>query len=234
MSGCTDFGHVIQNADLVRSTHFDTNALALSSVGFSVLQSRIESFSINRYKLAVERSRNQVHRIIELLKNPSLHATFLEGNAPPLSAMLAPALGESLTRWEELGSGFSGHGFDDRDKERFLPDPNPPSTEEISTQTYAEWFKERRASVVHNASERLSNIRARLFRWRLHMREVEKEEIIHPPAKSNTAPKQANSGTQPHHVPADEPSRDSNKKEESAEPEIRKSKSWVWQWTRHN
>lgn len=211
-------------------THFDTNALALSSVGFSVLQSRIESFSINRYKLAVERSRNQVHRIIDLMKNSQLYAALLDGTAPPLSAMLAPALGESLTRWEELGSGFSGHGFEDRNIERFLPDPNPPEQAAVAGQTYSQWFKERRASAVHNASERLSNMRARLFRWRLLMREVEKEEVIQPPV-SGTAPLSHGSERN-----AQSPTQDGDpqQQDESARrPEVRKFKSWVWQWTRH-
>lgn len=200
----------------------------MSSVGFSVLQSRIESFSINRYKLSVERSRNQIHRIIDLLRNPSLHATLLEGSPPPLSAMLAPALGESLTRWEELGSGFSGHGFDDRDKERFLPDPNPPPVTDAPVQTYGEWFKERRATVVHNASERLSNVRARLFRWRLHMREVEKEELVHPSPKASSTPTPAVDRS------ASAPEQSENTQQESSPtPEVRKSKNWVWQWTRH-
>lgn len=213
------------------STHFDTNALALSSVGFSVLQSRIESFSINRYKLAVERSRNQVHRIIDLLKNSNLHAALLQGIAPPLSAMLAPALGESLTRWEELGSGFSGHGFDDRDKERFLPDPNPPEAAVVAGQSYADWFREKRATAVHNASERLSSMRARLFRWRLHMREVEKEEVIHSPARS-PAPSTTLQGDPISHA-ANQGANAQQYDAESRQPEVRKSKSWVWQWTRH-
>lgn len=144
--------------------------------------------------------------------------------------MLAPALGESLTRWEELGSGFSGHGFDDRDKERFLPDPNPPENAVVAGQTYVEWFRERRATVVHDASERLSNMRARLFRWRLHMREVEKEEVIHPPSKSAASTTIQGEANQ---LPSAQDGNAQQQDGEARQPEVRKSKSWVWQWTRH-
>lgn len=144
--------------------------------------------------------------------------------------MLGPAIGESLTRWEELGSGFSGHGFDDRDKERFLPDPNPPEQAAVTGQTYTEWFREKRAVTVQNASERLSNIRARLFRWRLHMREVEKEEIVHPPPKAITPSSRL--GDSPLQS-ADQDQNIPKQDEEPSQPEVRKSKSWVWQWSRH-
>ena len=167
---------------------------------------------------------------MDLLKNPSLHATLVEGNPPPLSAMLAPGLGESLTRWEELGSGFSGHGFDDRDKERFLPDPNLPAIPaDTPVQTYAEWFRERRANAVHTASERLSNIRARLFRWRLHMREIEKEEAL------NETPKLPIHSVSASTSPASSPEQSENIDPQAPlqTPEVRKSKSWVWQWSRH-
>lgn len=149
--------------------------------------------------------------------------------------MLAPAIGESLTRWEELGSGFSGHGFDDRDKERFLPDPHPPIEAVASGQTYAEWFREKRATTVHNASERLSNIRARLFRWRLLMREVEKEEVVHPVPKTAIGGQSSPTSSKDEGAPQPSAIGQATRQEEQpqTQAEVRKSKSWVWQWTRH-
>jgi hypothetical protein len=156
-----------------------------------------------------------------------MHKILIEGHPPPLSAMLAPALGESLTRWEELGSGFSGHGFDDRDKERFLPDPNlppPPDTDEPS-QTYTEWLKQKRAQVVQTGSERLRNIRASLFRWRLHMKEVEHESSTHATRKdSQTSDPSPSANSSESTINLDE---------EAPEPAPSKPKSWVWQWSRH-
>lgn len=214
--------------------------MALSSVGFSLLQSRVESFSINRYKLAVERSRNQVHTLVDLLRNPSHRASLLDGHPPPLSAMLAPALGETFTRWEELGSGFSGHGFDDREKERFLPDPDAMELAPVNQTTYLNWARARRAQAVQNASERLSGIRARLFAWRLQMKEVEKEEVIHPVTKKPIDNSSAGSLSSANAVSASNANSTSNENattealaQEAERPQIRKSKSWVWEWSRN-
>ena len=178
------------------------------------MQSRIEVFGINRFKLSTERARSSLHTLIELLRNPAHRTHLLRGNPPPLSAMLAPALGESFSRWEETASGFSGHGFNDQEKERYVPE-HLEAGDPIISQTLVEWAIEQRARLSERASQRMRHLRASWFGWTLKMRQLDNEEV-----------------TRPQTVKPDNPSLDHKPK--ASEPhDVRRISSWVWEWSRN-
>ena len=144
--------------------------------------------------------------------------------------MLAPALGESFSRWEETGSGFSGHGFNDQEKERYVPEhlEIAPSTSNNLpiTQTVTEWARQKGNLWSERASRRMKSIRASWFGWRLKMRQVEKdvEELVRPPL-SNTKKDHDGSDADSNHQ--DDPN------EKTEQPQSRKTRSWVWEWSRN-
>ena len=215
--------YLLLTAYLLYSTVFNTYTSVTSQVGFSLLRSRIETFGINRVKLAVERARASLTIFLDLLSHPTHRRSLLSGHPPPLSAMLAPALSESALRWEELGSGFSGHGFDDRQPEHYaIPDlANVPVKEERRKGWIAEWAREQRGKVVLATSEQLKGVRSRWFGWRLRMKEVEHPDQTQP-ARSNEDGQSSSSNETA-----------SDQSVQAQQPE-KKRKSWVWEWSRNN
>lgn len=157
--------------------------------------------------------------------------------------MLAPALGESITRWEATASGFSGHGFDDAQKERFdPPDPSPEDALRRPTpagysvglwgvaagayQGTADWAREKRTIGVQRVSEGFKTARAKWFGWRLQMKQVEHDEVV--PGRQRQEPvRDATNGPQ-----AGKPTSQIHEDQEE-QPSTRKRKSWVWEWSRN-
>lgn len=206
--------HYLLN-QLSSRTSFDTYVSVISELGFGYLKARVENFGVNRFKLATERSRNAIGVLVELLGQRQHRENLLSGRPAPLSAMLAPAFGESQSRWEELGSGFSGHGFDDREKERFdFPDNlHAKGREEVESRllSYKEWVQEKRRESLQKVSDNLRGVRQRWFGWRLHMKQVDREESVK--------------------VSPDSKGQESTEsREDNAAWQSRKT--WVWAWSR--
>lgn len=197
------------------STSFDTSVNVISELGFGYLRAKVENFGVNRFKLATERSRNAIGVLVELLGQRQHRENLLSGRPAPLSAMLAPAFGESQSRWEELGSGFSGHGFDDRERERFdFPDNlHAKGREEVESRllSYKEWIQGKRAESLQKVSDNLRGVRQRWFGWRLQMKQVDESRDI-------TAA-------------SDKDSDDDSQQNGSATRQGRKT--WVWAWSRN-
>lgn len=173
------------------------------------LRSRIELFGHNRYRAGIVRSRQHLHTILELLRDSRLRQSMLAGHPPPLSALLAPALGESFARWEETAAGFAGHGFTDVQEDRFgfvtehhSETPLPPR------KTIPEWISETRQVAVEKAAERFKSVRSAWFGWRLQYRQVDKDQS------------QSKNGT----------SGEGGKPDDGNSPP--KAKTWVWEWSK--
>lgn len=213
---------------------FNTYTSVTSGVSFSLLRSRIEAFGLARVKLAVERSRSSVSSFLDLLSHPSHRSSLLRGQPPLLSAMLAPKLSESALRWEELGSGFSGHGFDDRQREHYTPpDTDTGAAEQPQREKgwLVQYVREQRRKLGEATSERLRAIRSRWFGWRLRMKQIEHEHEHKPSRQQQQQPGDAesqNSAEEHSHQQTTE-----QQQRTTAQPR-EKRKSWVWEWSRNS
>lgn len=136
--------------------------------------------------------------------------------------MLAPALSESALRWEELGSGFSGHGFDDRQPEHYAPPDvaNAPARSVRAKGWIAQWARDQRRYVVEQTSERLRGVRSRWFGWQLRMKEIEHPERSVTTSKDELASRQRQEMREAAEEQSDQP--------------VKKRKLWVWEWSRNN
>ena len=154
------------------------------------LRHRVEKFGLNRYVAGIGRSRMQLHTLLELLRDARMRKQMLAGQPPPLSALLAPAIGESFARWEETAAGFAGHGFQDVEEERFGVREHHPETPLPSRRPLFETMREMRQTAVLRASTRFNDVRSRWFGWRLRFRKSGED------AQNNNAPEDETQATQ--------------------------------------
>jgi hypothetical protein len=147
--------------------------------------------------------------------------------------MLAPALSESALRWEELGSGFSGHGFDDRQPEHYAPPDlaNAPVLDERQKGWLMDWARQQRRNMVEQTSERLKGVRSRWFGWRLRMKEIEHPE--EPVKEDRTITKQELAERQRREL-GDAAAMKEKESPVQTQQAVTKRRSWVWEWSRNN
>jgi hypothetical protein len=139
--------------------------------------------------------------------------------------MLPPAIGESFSRWEGTGEGFQGHGFEDRQKERYVPEhlePPPPTA-----RTFSQWATEKRALLSETSSKSMKSIRTKWFGWRLQMREIVKDEQVEQDSNS-----QQRTNTPSFHTKDRIPSQDEASSQDVPK-QMKKTRSWVWEWSRN-